>query len=30
VFTASLRIHGAATLRAVVGSDASLPWDLGG
>jgi hypothetical protein len=30
VFTASLPIKGAATLRAVVGSDASLPWDLGG
>jgi hypothetical protein len=30
VFTASLRIRGAATLRAVVGSDASLPWDLAG
>jgi hypothetical protein len=30
VFTASLRISGAATLRAVVGSDASLPWDLEG
>jgi hypothetical protein len=30
VFTASLRIQGAATVRAVVGSDASLPWDLGG
>lgn len=30
VFTASLRIRGAATLRAVVGSDVSLPWDLEG
>jgi hypothetical protein len=30
VFTSSLQIKGAATLRAVVGSDASLPWDLGG
>jgi hypothetical protein len=30
VFTASLRIRGAATLRAVVGSEASLSWDLGG
>jgi hypothetical protein len=30
VFTASLRIPGAATLRAVVGSDASVPWNLEG
>jgi hypothetical protein len=30
VFTASLHIRGAATLRAVVGSDASLAWDLAG
>ncbi len=30
VFTASLRTRGAATLQAVVGSDTSLPWDLGG
>jgi hypothetical protein len=30
VFTSSLRIKGAATLRAVVGSDSSLPWDLEG
>lgn len=30
VFTTKLKIRGAATLRGVVGSDASLPWTLGG
>jgi len=30
VFTTKLKIRGAATLRAIVGSDASLPWSLGG
>ena len=30
VFTASLRISGAATLRAVIGSQTSLSWDLTG
>jgi hypothetical protein len=30
VFTTRLRIRGGATLRGVVGSDASLPWGFGG
>jgi hypothetical protein len=30
VFTTNLRIRGGATLRAVIGSDVSLPWGLGG
>jgi hypothetical protein len=30
IFTTPLRIRGGATLRAVVGSDTSLPWNLGG
>jgi hypothetical protein len=30
VFTAKLRIKGAATLRAVVGADESIPWNLEG
>jgi hypothetical protein len=30
VFTTSLRIRGGATLRAVVGSDQSIPWSLSG